>query len=212
MSRQKGRRERPAPVRREFQERYSRRGRSRRPARTTPLTEREQWTDEIGPGRRWAAVLAGTVASVLSFGLIAASIVAFDEGNRSNATALSIGAALVVPVLLLVVAFVSRHPTPWRVTAFGAPVVVFLFLLGSFVARDPATGFVLGVGVGGAMAMRATEGVHLRSWRFWTVVGLAAYTKVVYLASPAVAIVAAPLLPLAGIGVIDRVMERRLEA
>lgn len=208
MSRHKGRRDRPAPVRREFRDRYSRRERRR----ATPLTERPQWAGEIGPGRRWAAVLAGTVAAVFSFGLVAASVVAFDEGSRSDATALSIAAAFVVPILLLIVGFVSRHPAPWKTTAFLSPVVVFLFLLGSLLAGDPATGFVLGVGTGGAFMMRSTEGVHLTSWRLWTVVGLTVYTKLIYLLSPAMAIIAAPLLPLAGIGVIDRVRERRLGA
>jgi len=209
MSRQQGRRERPASERRAFQEKYSR---GRRRAPKTPMTERPAWTGDISPGRRWAAVLAGTVVAVLSFGFIAASVVKADEGARSEAVALAVGAALAIPVLLLVVAFVSRHPTPWQAAAIGSPLVVVLFLAGSLAARDPATGFVLGVGTGVAFAMRSTEGVHRRSSRFWIIVGLAVYTKIVYVASPAVAIVAAPLLPLAGIGVIDRVMERRLEA
>lgn len=211
MSRQKGKRERPAPERRQFQERYARRGR-RRERESTPLTERPQWTDAISPGRRWAAVLAGTVVAVLSFGLVAAAVVEAGDGNESRAMVFAISAALAVPVMLLVVGFVSRAPAPWRATAITAPLAVFLFLVGSFISREPATGFVLAVGVGTALTMRAEEGVHFRAWRLWTAVGLAIYTKVVYLASPAIAVVAAPLLPLAGIGVIDRVMERRVEA
>lgn len=209
MSRHKGRRERPAPDRRAFQERYSRRDRRKQ---RTPVTELPEWKSEISSRRRWAAVLAGTVVAVLSFGLIAAAVVRADEGDDSGAVALSVAAAAVIPLLLLIVAFVSRHPAPWRTTLTVSPLVILLFLAGSLLARDPATGFVLGVGVGGAFAMRATDGVHRRSWRISTAVGLAAYTKVVYLASPTIAIIAAPLLPLAGIAVIDRVMERRLES
>lgn len=212
MSRHKGRRERPAPEREAFREKYSRRDRRRDRAARTPLTERPQWTGDITPGRRWAAILSGTLAAAFSFGLIAAAVVQADEGNDSDAVALSIAAALVIPVLLLVVSFVSRHPSPWRTAALVSPLVVLLFLVGSYAASEPATGFVLGVGVGGAFALRATDGVHRLSWRLGMAIGLALYTKIVYLASPGVAIIAAPFLPLAGIGVIDRVLERRHEA
>lgn len=205
MSRQKGRRERPASERREFKERYARRPRGS----ARPMTERPAWTDEISPGRRWAAVLAGTLVSVFSFGLIAAAVVRADEGFRDQAVLFSIGAAALVPVLLLVVAFVSRHQSPWYTTALGSPLMVLIFLVVSPLVGDPATGFALAVGVGGTMAMRATDGVHSRGWRLGVSFGLAVYTKVVYLASPAIAIIAAPLLPLAGIGMIDRIRERR---
>jgi hypothetical protein len=211
MSRHKGRRKRPAPERREFKERYQRRSRRERRPERTPVTDGPEWTAEISSGRRWAAVLGGTIAAVSSFGLIAAAIVRADEGFRDQAVLLAIGAAAVVPIMLLVVAFVSRHPSPWYITAIASPLMVLLFLLVSPLAGDPATGFALAVGVGGSLAMRSTEGVHSRRWRLGVAVGLAVYTKVVYLISPAMAIVAAPLLPLAGVGMIDRVMERRLE-
>jgi len=134
-----------------------------------------------------------------------------DEGFRNEAVLLSVGAAVVVPILLLVVAFVSRHPSPWYTTATASPLMVLLFLVVSPLAGDPATGFALAVGVGGTLALRMTDGVHTRGSRLVVAVGLAVYTKVVYLISPAIAIVAAPLLPLAGIAVIDRIRERRLE-
>lgn len=211
MSRQKGRRERPAPERREFQKRYERRSRRERKAERTALTERPVWTDDISPGRRWAAVMAGTLAAMFSYGLIAAAIVRANDGFRDQAVLLSIGAALLVPVMLLLVAFVSRHRSPWYMTALGSPLMVLLFLAVSPLVGDPATGFALAVGVGGSLAMRATEGVHSHGWRLGVAVALAVYTKLVYLASPEIAIIAAPILPLAGIGMIDRIRERRLE-
>lgn len=210
MSRQKGRRERPAPERREFKERYSRR-KSPRQGRVDRLgiTQRPQWEVEISPGRRWAAVFGGTIVAVFSFGLIAAAIVRADEGFRDEAVMLSVGAAVAVPILLLVVAFISRHPSPWYTTAIGSPVMVLAFLAVSPLAGDPATGFALAVGIGGTLALRMTEGVHTRASRLVVAIGLAVYTKIVYLISPAIAIIAAPLLPLAGIAVIDRIRERR---
>jgi hypothetical protein len=150
------------------------------------------------------------VVAVTAFALVAAGVVEAADGSKNTAAWFSAGAAVLVPVFLLVVGFVSRAATPWQTTAFASPIVVFLFLIGALLARDPATGFVLGIGVGGALAMRIDEGVHTRSSRIWMSVALAVYTKIVYLASPGVAIVAAPLLPLAGIGVIDRMRERTL--
>jgi hypothetical protein len=117
----------------------------------------------------------------------------------------------VVPILLLVVAFISRHPSPWYVTALGSPAMVFAFLVVSPLAGDPATGFALAVGIGGTLALRMTDGVHSRASRIAVTIGLTIYTKVVYLISPAIAIVAAPLLPLAGIAIIDRIRERRVD-
>ena len=209
MSRQKGKRDRPAPERRRFRERYERKSRRRE---RTPLTERPQWEAEITPGRRWAAIGAGTVVAMTAFGLIAAAVVEAGEGDDGTAMWLSIGAAATVPVMHLVLGFVSRAPRPWASAAIASPIVVVLFLAGSFLAREPATGFVLAVGVGGALTLRATEGVHIRSWRLWTAVGMALYTKLAFLLSPAIAVVSAPLLPLAGIGVVDRFMERKAAA
>jgi hypothetical protein len=210
MSRHKGRRERPAPERREFKERYSRR-KTPRQGRVDRLgiTQRPQWEAEITPGRRWSAVFGGTIVAIFSFGLIAAAIVRAEEGARDEAVMLSIGAAAAVPILLLVVGFISRHASPWYTSAIGSPLMVLAFLVVSPLAGDPATGFAFALGVGGALALRMTDGVHTRASRLVVAVGLAVYTKIVFLISPAIAIIAAPLLPLAGIAVIDRIRERR---
>ena len=206
VSRQKGHRGLAAPERQAIRERYSRPARQRR----TRLTERPQWDQPVSNGRRWSAVLAATVVSVVVFGFLANAIVAIGDGNTSIAVMSGTGAALLIPVLLVVVGFVSRAPSPWRTAAVWSPLVLAVFGVASLVAREPATGYVLAVGFGVAHAMRAEADVHPRSWRMWTAVALAAYTKVVFLLSPGLAIVAAPLLPAAGIAIIDSVSERRL--
>ena len=205
VSRQKGHRQRSAPERRAIRERYSKPA----PRRRTRLTERLRWDRSVTSGRRWSAVLAATVVSVVAFGLLANAIVGAGDGRDSVALLSAAGAALLMPVLLLVVGFVSRAPTPWRTAAVWSPAVVAVFVAVSFAAREPVTGYVLGVSMGVARALRADEGVHDRSWRMWTAVGLALYSKVVYLLSPGLAIVAAPLLPAAGMAIIDSVVERR---
>ena len=134
------------------------------------------------------------------------------DGDTTVAVVSAVGAALLTPVLLLVAGFVSRAPSPWRTAAVWSPGVLAVFGAVSLIAGEPATGYVLAVGIGVAHAVRAEPGIHNRSWRLWTVGGLAAYTKVVFLLSPGLAVVAAPLLPAAGIAIIDSVSERRLTA
>jgi hypothetical protein len=176
------------------------------------LTERPQWDQPVTSGRRWSAVLAATVVSIVAFGLLANAIVATGDGDTTVAVVSAVGAALLTPVLLLVAGFVSRAPSPWRTAAVWSPGVLAVFGAVSLIAGEPATGYVLAVGIGVAHAVRAEPGIHNRSWRLWTVGGLAAYTKVVFLLSPGLAVVAAPLLPAAGIAIIDSVSERRLTA
>ena len=208
MSRQKGHREIAAPERRAIRERYSKPARQRR----TRLTERSQWDRPVNSGRRWSAVLAATVVSIAAFGLLANAIVATGDGDTTIAVVSAVGAALLTPVLLLVAGFVSRAASPWKTAAVWSPGVLAVFGAVSLIAGEPATGYVLAIGIGVAHAVRAEPGIHNRSWRLWTVAGLAAYTKVVFLLSPGLAVVAAPLLPAAGIAIIDSVSERRLTA
>lgn len=208
MSRRRGRRQTPASERRAIRDRYSSTPRRRR----TPLTKRPQWNRPVTSGRRWSAVLGGTVVSVAAFVLLVMAIVSTGEGDRSSAALSAVGAALLIPILLVVVGLISRAPTPVRVSVIWSPVLVVIFAAMSFLAGEPATGYVLAVGVGVAQALRAEPGVHNRSWRVWTAAGLAGYTKVVFLLSPALALAAAPLLPVVGVAVIDSVTERRLAA
>ncbi len=205
MSRHRGRRERPASERKTMLERYSKPERRRR----VPPTEQLAREGPISSRRRWTAVAAGTIVSILAFGFVATAIVQAGDGNDSAAIFAAVASAVMIPLLLLVVGLVSRATSPWRSAAIASLIVLGAFVGGSFAAREPATGFVLAIGLGAAWTMRSEEGIHLRSWRLWTAVGLAAYTKVVYLISPGLAIVAAPLIPIAGIAIIDSVAERR---
>jgi hypothetical protein len=160
-------------------------------------------------GVRWSAILAGTLASVVAYGLMAASIVAASDGDP-QAGWIAAGAAAVVPVLMFLLAFLTRAEAPVRLAATTSAVVIAVFMLGSFAVRDVATGYVLALGLGATFAMRLDETVHDRRWRILTAVGLAAYTKVVYLISPSIAVATAPMLPIFGISIVDSVHERRM--
>lgn len=186
-----------------MQERY------RKPARRRRLTEAPTWDAPITSGRRWAAVLTGTVVSVVAFSLMANAIVTAGDGDQRAAIISGIAAAVLMPVLMIGIGFVSRASSPWRTGMLAGLGGIAAGIVVAIVAREPATGYVLGVGAGAAYALRLDPGVHLLSWRRWTAVGLAVYTKVVFLLAPGLAIVAAPLLPVAGIAIIDSVTERR---
>ena len=204
MSRRAGRRSRPAPERMAMQERY------RKPAKRRPLTDAPSWDAPITSSRRWAAVLTGTVVSVVAFSVMANAIVAAGDGDHRAAIVSGIAAALLVPVMMIGIGFVSRAPSPWRVGTLAGLAALVAGGAVAVVAREPATGYVLGIGVGAASSLRLDRGAHRLSWRRWTAVGLALYTKVVFLLAPALAIVAAPLLPIAGMAIIDSVTERQL--
>jgi hypothetical protein len=204
MSRRAGRRSRPAPERRAMQERY------RKPAKRRPLTDAPSWDAPITSRRRWAAVLTGTVVSVVAFSLMANAIVTAGDGDHRAAIVSGLAAALLVPVLMIGIGFVSRASSPWRIGTLSGLAALVVGGVVTFVARDPATGYVAGIGIGAASSLRLDVGAHRVGWRRWTAVGLALYTKVVFLLAPGLAIVAAPLLPVAGIAIIDSVTERQL--
>jgi hypothetical protein len=186
-----------------MQERY------RKPAKRRPLTDAPSWDAPITSGRRWAAVLTGTVVSVVAFSLMANAIVTAGDGDQAAAIVSGIAAAVLIPVLMIGIGFVSRASSPWRTGALAGLGAIAIGAIVAFVAREPATGFVFGVGAGAAYSLRLDPAIHELGWRRWTAVGLALYTKVVFLLAPGLAIVAAPLLPVAGIAIIDSVTERR---
>lgn len=156
-------------------------------------------------------MIAGTLLSIVVYGVMAAAIVQSADGDSTRSGWIAAGAALIVPLLMGLLGFLTRAKRPWRTAMTVTAAVIPLFLLGSFASRDVATGYVLAIGAGAAYSMRLDPELHDRRWRLWTVVGLAVYTKVVYLLSPGIAVVAAPLLPVFGVSIVDSVRARRLD-
>lgn len=178
------------------------RKRKRPPGGAEPLT----------PQRKWRAIAVATILLVPAFWALLAGLVSGSDvarGGPNPAAAFALGLAL-IPFVFILLAFLSQHP--------GAPGAVvkamgLAFLVGipiSALAGDGATGIVAGVGAGGVIALRS-DPAH--TWRSRAVAVLIAtvYTFVLVRTAGPVALLAAPALPLTGIGIADHLAERKQE-
>lgn len=202
MSRQRGRRERPLSDRllaSRAETTAGARSRRMRPSIETPIT----------PSRKWAAVAAGTLVVTFAFGAIATAIVEADDGNQTPAVVATVIALVLTPIVFGVVAFVSRHPSPWRVMMLSGPLAVFLFVGLSFLLREPVSPVVAAFGAGGILALRSERGIHSPLWRGGAVVIVTAYTFALFQMNGGLATIMAPFLPLPILAVADSVTERR---
>lgn len=169
--------------------------------------------DTLSPQRKWAAITLATVVLVPACWSLVAALVAAgpgpaDAGGAPNAAvALALGLAL-VPFVFVVLAFMTaRLGAPGAVLkAMGLSLLVGI--PGSALAGDAVTGIVAGVGAGAIVALRA-ESAH--NWRARAVAVAVAslYTFTLVHAAGAFALLAAPVLPLTGIGVADHLSEWR---
>ena len=200
MSRRKGTRKAPKPVKQAYVESLHRTRRRGAPA-TDP-------GEPISMARRWGAVSTATVMLLFAFAGVVTAIVEQDNGNTSNARGAVIVAAIIAPVSVFLLALISRTPAPLRVASRVAPVAMAGFLLLATLLREPATAVVTAFGIGGAFVLRMDEGVNSRSRRIWVVGVLALLTLVAYRFAPDVTIVVAPLLPFAGCAAADMATER----
>jgi hypothetical protein len=167
----------------------------------------------LSPQRKWAAITLATIVLVPACWSLVAALLATAPGRTdaagapNAALALALGLAL-VPFVFVVLAFMTAR--------LGAPSAVLkamgLSLLvgvpAAALAGDAVTGIVAGVGAGAIVALRA-DAVH--NWRARAVAVLAAslYTFTLVHAAGAFALLAAPVLPITGIGVADHLSEWR---
>jgi hypothetical protein len=179
---------------------------ARRPAGIVPLS----------PQQKWKAITLATLLLVPAYWALLAGLVAeaVDDpkaraGEPNTAAALALGLAI-IPFVFVVLAFVSGHPrAPGAVVkAMGLALLVGIPV--SALAGDAVTGIVAGVGAGGIVALRMDVD---HNWRARAVAVAAAtlYTFVLVRTAGAMALLAAPVLPLTGIGVADHLAERRAE-
>ena len=178
--------------------------------------------DTLSPQRKWAAITVATVVLVPACWSLVAALVASAPGGSGNgagpgaidaagapsvAVALALGLAL-VPFVFVVLAFMTaRLGAPGAVLkAMGLSLLIGI--PSAALAGDAVTGIVAGVGAGAIVALRA-EAAH--NWRARAVAVLAAslYTFTLVHAAGAFALLAAPVLPLTGIGVADHLSEWR---
>jgi hypothetical protein len=168
--------------------------------------------EPLAPQRKWLTITLATLLLVPAFwSLLAAQVVSANTAGRGGGggpdatAALALGLAL-LPFVFLVLAFMSAHPrAPGAVLrAMGLALVVGIPV--SALAGDAVTGIVAGVGAGAVVALRADEGHSLKR-RAWAVTIASLYTFALLRTVGAMALLAAPILPLTGIGIADHVSE-----
>jgi hypothetical protein len=151
-----------------------------------------------------------TLVVVPAYWSILAGVVSLGLGDGRGVghpeVAIAFGLAA-LPFAFVVLAVHSEHPrVPFAVAeALGAAVLVGVPL--SALAGDAVTGLVGAVGAGGVFALRPVPDQRLRP-RVAAVAVVCAYTFVLAQVSPTLALLPAPLLPFAALGLADRRGER----
>ena len=168
--------------------------------------------ESLSPRRKWRAIMLATLLLVPAYWslLVGLVSVASDESRGSPYAGpyIAFGLAL-IPFVFVALAFLSQHP---RAPA-AAKAMVLALVVGipvSAVAADAVTGFVAGIGAGGALAMRVDLD---RSWkaRAVAVVVVTAWAFVTVRVMPEAVLLLAPILPFTSVGVADHLLEIRRE-
>jgi hypothetical protein len=168
----------------------------------------------LSPQQKWKAITVATVLLVPAYWALLAGLVAeATDGPSSPAGEPNTGAALalglaIIPFVFVVLSFMSGHPhAPGAVVrAMGLALLVGIPV--SALAGDAVSGIVAGVGAGGIVALRMDVD-HTWKARAIAVALATLYTFVLVRSAGAMALLAAPVLPLTGIGVADHVAEHR---
>lgn len=166
--------------------------------------------EPLSPQRKWRAIALSTLLFAPACWLILTGYVA---GSSDDADAPSAGAAFalgmaLIPFVFVLLAFLSRHPRAAGAVARAMGLAALVFVLVSATANDGVTGLVAGVGAGGVVALRP-DPPHGWRIRAVAVILAAAYVFVLVRLAGPVALMAAPVLPLTGIGLADHWAERR---
>jgi hypothetical protein len=172
--------------------------------------------EPLSPKRKWQTITLATLLLVPAYWALLAGFVAGASGSAearadapNGAAAVALGLAL-IPFVFVLLAFMSGHPrAPGAVIkAMGLAVLVGIPV--SALAGDAVTGIVAAVGAGGVVALRADTAHRWRA-RSLAVAAATLYAFVLVRTAGAAALLAAPALPLTGIGVADHLSETRRE-
>jgi hypothetical protein len=165
--------------------------------------------EPLSPRKKWRAITLATLVLAPAFWSVLAGVVAVgsdDPRAPAPAPLIAFGLAL-VPFVFIVLAFLSEHP---RAPGAVVRAMVLSLLVGipiSAVAPDAVTGFVAGLGAGGIAALRA-DLIHSWKARAAAVAVVTLFVFLLVMVSD-VALLLAPALPFASIGVADQIVERR---
>lgn len=161
-----------------------------------------------GSRRTWFAASAASVpATVTCWSIVGAFVTESTGEPKKAAAAVALGLA-VAPMVFVVVALLSGHPTP--VFATGAAVLTACCVALPLLALRPdgVTGLVGGLGAGVAVSMRRpdqipTEGRSIGARRATAVAAVTAVEALLVITVPLLAIASAPVLPLAAVAAAD---------
>ncbi len=182
-----------------------------------PTARRPVGIQPLSPQQKWKTITVATVLLVPAYWALLAGLVAeaTDDpkarvGEPNTAAAFALGLAIITFVFV-VLAFMSGHPkAPGAVVKamalsllVGAPV--------SALAGDAVTGIIAGVGAGAIVALRMDVDHNWRA-RAIAVTIASLYMFALVRTAGAMALLAAPVLPLTGIGVADHLAERHAAA
>ena len=166
--------------------------------------------EPLSPQRKWRAIAVATVLLVPAFWAVLAGLVSGSDvadGGPNAPAALALGLAL-IPFVFMVLAFMSQHPRAPGAVVKAMGLALLVGVTASAIAADGATGIVAGAGAGGVVALRS-DAAHTWQSRALAVVIATVYTFVLVRTAGAIALLAAPALPLTGIGIADHWAERK---
>jgi hypothetical protein len=172
--------------------------------------------EPLSPPQKWKAITLATLLLVPAYWALLAGLVAeasddpkSHAGEPNTAAAFALGLAI-IPFVFIVLAFMSGHPRAPGAVVKGMALSLLVGIPVSALAGDAVTGIVAGVGAGGIVALRMDVDHNWRA-RAIAVAVASVYTFALVRTAGAMALLAAPVLPLTGIGVADHLAERRAE-
>jgi hypothetical protein len=161
---------------------------------------------QVKPGRIWWAIGLGTVVQTISYGsLLLGSLTSQSDETTAAGPAFALGFAL-VPVVFVVVAFVSGASRAPVATLKAMALWILITLPLGLI--NPVTGLCAGFTAGAAVTLRQSE-AHQRGARAAATVIAAAYVTVLVLTFTQAGIFAGAVTPLLAIKAADNYSERR---
>ena len=179
------------------------------------MTRRDGVRAEAGvtplpPRRKWRAITLATLLFVPGYWFMLNGLVAAAAPRGAGAAPLVAFGLALVPFVFVLLAFLSEHQRAPGAVLRALGLSLLIGIPASALAGDAVTGIVAGMGAGGIPALRA-DLPH--GWRP-RALAVGAVTLLVFLllrTETTTALLLAPALPFASIGVADHLSERRGE-
>lgn len=164
--------------------------------------------DPTSTRRRWVAVGLATVLELLSYWSLLRAYVAGREDLGPEVAGPSFFFGMImVPLIFVVLAFVSRHPTAPMAVLKGMGLFLLVGLpVGMLV---PVLGLVAGFGVGGIVTYRM-EDDHRYGPRLIAVGAISAYTLVLMIIATPIGVFTGGFLPFVALVFADRYSEAKV--